>query len=143
MRVWPQASSRPCNRSAAHSASRSWRCSSSGFLRQGRRDEVREQPLRESLRGRHDLQPRGCLRGGPSDFLDRPTAEECDGSWQASQIRLLAQAKFTCSIKLICPVQSCLQKYSPSRFTQIKSRNLAVPPPLRGVSRSSRTKLES
>src|SRR5437879_1930006 len=37
------------------------------------------------------------------------------------------------------PVQPHLQKYSASRFAQIKSISPAVPFPLRGVSRSSQT----
>ena len=35
-------------------------------------------------------------------------------------------------INLICPVQSGLQKYSASRFTQIKSISIAVPPHTEG-----------
>jgi hypothetical protein len=43
-------------------------------------------------------------------------------------------------ILLICPVQPHFKKYSHSRLTQITSISLAVPPPTRGVSRSSRTR---
>jgi hypothetical protein len=43
-------------------------------------------------------------------------------------------------INLICPVQPHCQKYSPSPLTQITSISPAVPPHMRGVSRSSRTR---
>jgi hypothetical protein len=39
----------------------------------------------------------------------------------SGQFRLLAQAKFTCPIKLIWAVQTHLQKYFGSRLTQITS----------------------
>jgi transposase len=52
----------------------------------------------------------------------------------------LRSRKLLNRISLIWVVQSCLQKYSASRFTQIKSRTLAVSPHERGVSRSSRTR---
>src|SRR5258708_12303585 len=50
------------------------------------------------------------------------------------------EEKFSCEIKLILPVQICLQKYSVSVFTQITSRTAAVSSHSRGVSRSSRTR---
>jgi hypothetical protein len=37
------------------------------------------------------------------------------------------EEKFSFGINLICPVQSHLQKYSASRFTQIKTITRAVP----------------
>ena len=56
-----------------------------------------------------------------------------------SQIRLRAQAKFSCAFKLIWAVQSRLQKDFASGLTQIKSISIASRPTQRGVSRSSRT----
>ena len=54
--------------------------------------------------------------------------------------RIYEQNDLLKRINLICPVQSHLQKFSASPLTQIKSISLAVPPHLRGVSRSSRTR---
>src|SRR6266852_3527190 len=44
-------------------------------------------------------------------------------------LALRAKRKFLNRFNLICPVQSYLQKYPPSRFTQIKSISSAVPSP--------------
>ena len=44
-------------------------------------------------------------------------------------LALRVKRKFPRRINLICPVQSPLQKYSPSRFTQIKTISSAVPSP--------------
>jgi hypothetical protein len=50
-----------------------------------------------------------------------------------------AQADLLSRINLILAVQSCRQKYFIFRLTQITGVFAAVPPHLRGVSRSSRT----
>src|SRR5258708_28707331 len=44
----------------------------------------------------------------------------------------MTEEKFSRGINLICPVQCCLRKYSASRFTQIKSISLAIPPHTEG-----------
>src|SRR3984893_941921 len=59
------------------------------------------------------------------------------GSPRFSDLR--AAANLFKRINLIPPVQSHLQKYFPSRQTQIKSISPAIPALWRGVSRSSRT----
>jgi hypothetical protein len=53
--------------------------------------------------------------------------------------RLRVKPNLLKQINLICPVQSFQQKYSASPLPQINTTSPAVPPPLRGVSRSSRT----
>jgi hypothetical protein len=53
---------------------------------------------------------------------------------------LRATAKLLSRFKLIWAVQSCSQKYFPSRPTQITSISPPSHPTLRGVSRSSRTR---
>jgi hypothetical protein len=56
-----------------------------------------------------------------------------------TEFHLLLEKKFSCGINVILPVRFCLQKYSVSRLTQIKSISHATPSHMRGVSRSSRT----
>jgi hypothetical protein len=58
----------------------------------------------------------------------------------AAKFRNPRQPDLLKRINLIWVVQSLFQKYSASRFTQIKSISLAVSPHERGVSRSSRTR---
>jgi hypothetical protein len=52
---------------------------------------------------------------------------------------LRAQRKFSCKIKLICPVQISAKKYFGFRHPQITSISASILSRLRGVSRSSRT----